>query len=187
MHSRFAFRLSTSACDIFIGGNLFPLPILRVVSALRNDSCDANGLGAWVRARGPSNVPAGSSGSSCSSSSSSSTSSTSSSSCNPAGEETSDLSKVFLDLDLFQALVKGYMAEASGFLTDADRKYLYDSVRLITFELGLRFFADFLAGDVYFKTTYEAQNMNRARVQFALCESIEARESKMREILESLG
>ncbi len=109
------------------------------------------------------------------------------SSCNPAGEETSDLSKVFLDLDLFRALVKGYMAEASGFLTDADRKYLYDSVRLITFELGLRFFADYLAGDVYFKTNYEAQNMNRGRVQFALCESIEARESKMREILESLG
>jgi len=109
------------------------------------------------------------------------------SSCNPAGEETSDLSKVVLDLDLFQALGKGYMIEASGFLTDADRKYLYDAVRLITFELGLRFFADFLAGDIYFKTTYEAQNMNRARVQFALCESIETRESKMRDILDGMA
>ena len=65
----------------------------------------------------------------------------------------------------------------------ADKQYLYDSIRLISFELGLRFFADYLAGDVYFKVTYEAQNLNRARVQFALCESIETREGKMREIL----
>lgn len=104
--------------------------------------------------------------------------------CNPAGEETSDLSEVYLDLDLFAALVRGYLAEAREFLTEADRSYLYDSVRLIAFELGLRFFADYLAGDVYFKTSYEAQNLNRARVQFALCESIEAREGKMRGILE---
>ena len=104
--------------------------------------------------------------------------------CNPAGEETSDLSEVYLDLDLFEALVRGYLTEARGFLTDADKKYLYDSVRLIAFELGLRFFTDYLAGDVYFKVKYEAQNLNRARVQFALCESIEAREGKMRGILE---
>lgn len=105
--------------------------------------------------------------------------------CNPAGEETSDLAEVFLDLDLFEALVKGYLSEAKGFLTEDDKKYLFDAVRLITFELGLRFFSDYLAGDVYFKTSYDAQNLNRARVQFALCESIEARESKMRGILEN--
>ena len=108
------------------------------------------------------------------------------SSCNPAGEETSDLSEVFFDVDLFEALVKGYLREAGEFLTDSDRKYLFDSVRLITFELGLRFFADFLAGDVYFKTVYDGQNLNRARVQFALCESIEAREPKIKRVLEAI-
>lgn len=104
--------------------------------------------------------------------------------CNPAGEETTDLSDVLLDLDLCEALVRGYLREAKGFLTDYDKQYLYDSIRLITFELGLRFFSDYLAGDVYFKTSYEGQNLNRARVQFALCESVEAREGKIREILE---
>ncbi|MDF1756085.1 MAG: aminoglycoside phosphotransferase family protein [Verrucomicrobiales bacterium] len=108
------------------------------------------------------------------------------SSCNPAGEETSDLSEVFFDVDLFEALVKGYLREASEFLTEADNKYLFDSIRLIAFELGLRFFTDYLAGDVYFKTIYEGQNLNRARVQFALCESIEAREPKIRRVLETL-
>lgn len=105
------------------------------------------------------------------------------SSCNPAGEETGNLSEVFLDLDLFEALVRGYLTEACSFLTEADRRYLFDSIRLIAFELGLRFFTDYLAGDVYFKVKYEGQNLNRARVQFALCESIEAREGKMRTIL----
>ncbi len=106
------------------------------------------------------------------------------SSCNPAGEEASDLGEVILDLELFEALVRGYLFEAKEFLTEADKTYLFDSIRLITFELGLRFFADYLVGDVYFKTSSEGQNLSRARVQFALCESIEAREGKMRAILE---
>ena len=50
--------------------------------------------------------------------------------------------------------MKGYLKQAEKFLTEADRKYLYDSIRLIAFELGLRFFADYLVGDVYFKTSY---------------------------------
>ena len=108
------------------------------------------------------------------------------SSCNPAGEETNDLSEVFFDVDLFEALVKGYLREAGEFLSEADNQYLFDSIRLITFELGLRFFTDYLAGDVYFKTNYEGQNLNRARVQFALCESIEAREPKIRRVLEAI-
>lgn len=107
------------------------------------------------------------------------------SSCNPAGEETDDLSEVLFDVDLFEALFNGYLKEAANFLTDADKNYLYDSIRLIAFELGLRFFADYLAGDVYFKTNYDGQNLNRARVQFALCESIEARESQIRRVLET--
>ncbi len=103
--------------------------------------------------------------------------------CNPAGEEARDLNDVYIDTDLFEALVKGYLKQAEKFLTEADRKYLYDSIRLIALELGLRFFADYLAGDVYFKTSYGSQNLNRARVQMKLCESIEVRESKLRRVL----
>ncbi len=106
--------------------------------------------------------------------------------CNPAGEEARDLKDVFVDVDIFEALVSGYLKQAGNFLTDSDRKYLYDSARLISFELGLRFFADYLAGDVYFKVKYESQNLNRARVQMKLCESIEVRESKLRRVLESI-
>jgi len=104
--------------------------------------------------------------------------------CNPAGEEVQDLSRVFFDTDLCEAIVKGYMAQAKDFLSDADRGYLFDAIRLIAFELGLRFFADYIAGDVYFKTRYDGQNLNRARVQLKLVESIETREKQIRAILE---
>ncbi len=104
--------------------------------------------------------------------------------CNPAGEEAKDLKDVLVDVDFFEALVRGYLKQGRNFLTDWDRKYLYDSTRLIAFELGLRFFSDYLAGDVYFKVNYESQNLNRARVQMKLCESIEMRESMMRRVLD---
>ena len=103
--------------------------------------------------------------------------------CNPAGEEETDLAKVVFNEDLCTAFCKGYMREAGSFLTDADRAYFYDAIRLLPFELGLRFFQDYLAGNVYFKTTQPEQNLNRARVQFRLCESVEARERSIRNVL----
>ena len=106
--------------------------------------------------------------------------------CNPAGEEETNLRKVSFDEDLCMAFCKGYMAEAGTFMTDADRNYLYDAIRLLPFELGLRFFQDYLAGNKYFKTSVPEQNLNRARVQFRLCESIEARERSIRSVIDRL-
>lgn len=106
--------------------------------------------------------------------------------CNKAGEEETNLSNVVFDEDLCAAFCKGYMHEAGAFLTGAERKYLFDAIVLLPFELGLRFFQDHLAGNVYFKTTRPEQNLNRARVQFRLCESIESRESSIRKLLSSL-
>lgn len=104
--------------------------------------------------------------------------------CNREGEETGDLGKVAFNLDLCEAFVRGYMVHAREFLTENDKKYLYDSIRLITFELGLRFFQDYLAGNVYFKVKSPEQNLQRAQVQFRLCESIETRKRQIAEVLE---
>ncbi len=105
---------------------------------------------------------------------------------NPAGEEETNLAKVVFDEDLATAFCKGYLREAGSFLTEADRAYFYESIWLLPFELGLRFFQDYLAGDVYFKTTRPGQNLTRARVQFRLCESIESRERSIRAMLKKL-
>lgn len=92
---------------------------------------------------------------------------------NPAGED-GDLDRVTFDLPLFRAVTRGYLSEASSFLTQKERDLLPLSVRVITFELGLRFLADYLRGDRYFKVAYPLHNLHRARVQFKLLESIEA-------------
>jgi len=103
--------------------------------------------------------------------------------CNPAGEEVIKLSQVGFDLDLCAGFCKGYMRFAGDFLTEADRSFLFDAVRLLAFELGLRFFEDHLNGNQYFKVRHSEQNLNRARVQFRLCEIIEARQRAIRDIL----
>ena len=59
--------------------------------------------------------------------------------CNPAGEEEPDLTKVVFSLELCKVFSKGYMKHAAEFLTEAERNYLFDSIRLITFELLILF------------------------------------------------
>ncbi len=103
--------------------------------------------------------------------------------CNPAGEETTELSTVHFDLELCRAILEGYLAEAARFFSSNDYDYVYTAIRLITFELGLRFFTDHLAGNVYFKVKHPTHNLDRALVQFKLVESIEAQEEAIRQIV----
>lgn len=101
------------------------------------------------------------------------------SAANPSGEDAADLSKVGLDLRLFEALAGGYLSEAGPFLTQTEKEMLPASVNIITFELGIRFLTDYLQGDRYFKINNPTHNLHRARVQFRLLESIEHAAEKM--------
>jgi Ser/Thr protein kinase RdoA (MazF antagonist) len=105
------------------------------------------------------------------------------SSCNPLGEEVEQWESVRFETDLCRAILSGYLSQARSFLSEADHEYIFDSVRLIAFELGLRFFADHLEGNVYFKARYEGHNLLRALCQFRLAESIESQEAAIRAII----
>ena len=106
--------------------------------------------------------------------------------CNPLGEETEQWESVHFDPEIGEAILTGYLTEARHFLTAADYEYLYDSIRLLAFELGVRFFTDHLAGNVYFKVKHPHHNLLRALVQFKLTESIEAHEPEIRRIIQSM-
>ena len=67
----------------------------------------------------------------------------------------------------------------STYLSAAEKSRLAFSGKLITFETGLRFLADYLQGDVYFKVHRKDHNLDRARTQFKLVESIEQQEPEM--------
>ena len=95
----------------------------------------------------------------------------------PAKEDERDLSKVTMQFPMFEALVRGYLATAAR-VSDAGGKAIAAvSGKLITFEIGLRFLTDFLAGDTYFKVHREGHNLDRCRTQFKLVESIEQQEA----------
>lgn len=104
----------------------------------------------------------------------------------PAKEDERDLSRVKMQFPMFEALVRGYLATASEFLTPAEKKFLAFSGKLITFEIGIRFLTDYLAGDVYFKVHREGHNLDRCRTQFKLVESIEQQEDAMNRLVEGI-
>jgi Ser/Thr protein kinase RdoA (MazF antagonist) len=106
--------------------------------------------------------------------------------CNLLGEDTQRWETVRFELDLCRIILQGYFSQASCFLTDNDYAYLADAIRLIAFELGLRFLTDYLAGDVYFKVKYPQHNLARALVQFKLTESIESQAAAIDDIIQDL-
>ena len=107
--------------------------------------------------------------------------------CNPLGEEIESWETVRFEPDICRAILRGYLSRAGGFLTGNDYEYLYDAIRLIAFELGLRFFTDYLEGNVYFKVRDREQNLLRALVQFKLTESVESQEKTIRAIIRDCG
>ena len=93
--------------------------------------------------------------------------------CNPAGEEVDSPERIVFDRSLFAAVMAGYCENAGDILGKIDRDLLIDAVFVISFELGLRFFTDYLAGNPYFKVKRPDQNLQRALVQFYLAASID--------------
>lgn len=104
----------------------------------------------------------------------------------PAKEDERDLSKVTMQFPMFEALVRGYLTAAGDFLTRPEKQHLAFCGKLITFEIGIRFLTDFLAGDTYFKVHREGHNLDRCRTQFKLVESIEQQEYKMNKLVEGI-
>ena len=97
----------------------------------------------------------------------------------PAAEDERDLSKVQMQMPMFEALVEGYLGAAGGFLNKTEIAHLTLSGKLLALEVGIRFLTDHLEGDVYFKARRPDHNLDRCRTQLKLVESIEAQEAKM--------
>jgi Ser/Thr protein kinase RdoA (MazF antagonist) len=104
----------------------------------------------------------------------------------PTLEDEKDLTKVEMQRPMFEALARGYVEAARGFLQPAERKYLAFAGRLITFTIGIRFLADYVMGDAYFRVHRPDHNLDRCRTQFKLVESIMAQEEAMQRFVDLL-
>lgn len=85
-----------------------------------------------------------------------------------------------------ERLLQHYLHATADLLTAADCAYLYSAIELIPFELGLRFFTDYLAGNTYFKVDHPQHNLRRAVAQFQLCQAITAQASRLQALISRL-
>lgn len=101
-------------------------------------------------------------------------------------EDETDLSKISVDVHLFEVFAKGYLSTANKFLTPAEKDSLVTGAYLMTLECGVRFLTDYLNGDVYFKIHRENHNLDRCRTQFKLVSDMETKEAELRAIVDSI-
>ncbi|EIC23965.1 phosphotransferase enzyme family protein [Thiorhodovibrio frisius] len=106
--------------------------------------------------------------------------------CNRAGERGAP-EQVHFDAGLAEALLGGYAQAAPGLLGAAELELLFDAMRLIPLELGMRFLIDHLRGDRYFRVRYRGENLRKAKAQLALVADIERQERHLRQLARSLG
>lgn len=99
-------------------------------------------------------------------------------------EDEPDLSKVSLNLHLFELYTKGFLEGSQGSLTDLEIAMLPMGAKVMTYECGIRFLMDYLQGDIYFKTHRERQNLDRCRTQMKLVADMEEKWEQMKQIID---
>ncbi len=106
--------------------------------------------------------------------------------CNRLGESPEGADRVRFDLDLCTDILTAYAAETRDFLTPGDVAAIYDSIRLMPYELAIRFLTDHLEGDRYFRVDRRGRNLDKARVQLDLLADIESQERAIRRTIATL-
>ncbi len=104
----------------------------------------------------------------------------------PAEEDEQDTQKVFVRMDIYKEMVKGYLSALNNILTGDELNNLALGAKIIVYEQAIRFLTDYIEGDVYYKTEYPEHNLIRAKNQFALLASIEKNFDEMQNIIEKM-
>jgi hypothetical protein len=91
---------------------------------------------------------------------------------NAADEDEPDLEKVYCRIDILQELTRGFLSEVSDMLTPEEKDSLLLGGKGLIYMQAVRFLADYINGDIYYKTSYDEHNLVRARNQIKLLESL---------------
>ena len=98
-------------------------------------------------------------------------------------EDEKDLGKVGFNMDAFRAFTNGYIGQVKTIVTDEEEELFYMAPMLMTYIMGIRFLADYLNGDVYYKVAHKEHNIDRSKVQKKLIESMEMKVTEMKKII----
>lgn len=101
----------------------------------------------------------------------------------PANEEETDLSKIYIRENIFNATYKGYMSEMGDVLSETEKRYFIYSGELMIYMQAIRFLTDFLNNDIYYGTTYAGQNLTRSKNQFKLLNEYQKSKTQFEQLI----
>ncbi len=107
------------------------------------------------------------------------------SAANTGDEDDKDLDRVTFNMEIFKAFAKGYLESAKAFLTPIEIENLPYAATLFPYMQTVRFLADYLNGDTYYKIKYPEHNLVRTKAQFKLLQSAEENIPAMTEFVKS--
>ena len=105
---------------------------------------------------------------------------------NTVAEDSPEVEKVDFRMDIFEAFAKGYLESANVFLTPIEKENLPYAACLFPYMQAVRFFADYINGDTYYKIKYPEHNLVRTRNQVALFHAAMAKVPQMKAFIEKI-
>lgn len=108
------------------------------------------------------------------------------SAANTGKEDEQDLNNVRFNMEIFKAFAKGYIQSARAFLTPIEIEHLPYAATLFPYMQAVRFLADYINGDTYYRTTYDGQNLVRTKAQYKLYQEAKAAIPEMKAYINSL-
>ena len=107
------------------------------------------------------------------------------SAANTGAEDDQNLDQVNFNMEIFKAFTKGYLESARSFLLPIEIENLPYAAALFPYMQCVRFLADYINGDTYYKIQYPEHNLVRTKAQFKLLQSVEEHVPAMREFIAS--
>ena len=98
-------------------------------------------------------------------------------------EDSPEYEKAGVNLEVYRAFAEGYLSMTAKTMTEKELETLPLSGFVLAVELGSRFLADYLDGDLYFKIKYPEHNLVRARCQLALAKDMLDKMDEMKQIV----
>lgn len=100
-------------------------------------------------------------------------------------EDDKNLDNVNFNMEIFQAFTKGYLESGKSFLLPIEIENLPYAAALFPYMQCVRFLADYINGDTYYKIQYPEHNLVRTKAQFKLLQSVEEHTSEMKKFIDS--
>ena len=102
------------------------------------------------------------------------------SAANTGAEDDPDLDNIHFNMEIFEAFAKGYLEGTKSFLLPIEKENLAYAATLFPYMQAVRFFADYLNGDTYYKIRYADHNLVRTRAQWKLFEEAVSKLDEMK-------